>query len=357
MRQELVFSGRPTGRASPLPSKPTQSEQTPRKGQNSPELHRAEARWRELEGAGAPSKKRTFMTMTTMTIQARGLQFTAEASSGRAPAPGAASGGGPPNGELVLLLHGFPQTRHTWRAELAALTDEGYCCCAFDQRGYSEGARPVAIDAYRTEEMVADAIAIASAIGFERFHLVGHDWGGQIAWCLAALQPERVKTLAVISRPHPAAFSHALVSDPAQAARSGHHRRFQSLDAADDLLADDAASLREMYIKWGGVPAADAQEYLSTLGEREALNAAINWYRAASDSAITAAQLPSVTMPTLYVWGTGDSTVGRIAAEGTKAMVDGPYEFVQLPDVGHFVTDEAPGVFTDLLLRHLATHR
>lgn len=283
------------------------------------------------------------MAIATTTIEARGFHFTADL-------------GGPVDGQLVLFLHGFPQTRHTWRAELQAVADTGYRVCAFDQRGYSAGARPEEISAYRPEEMVADTLAIAKTLGHERFHLVGHDWGGQIAWCTAALHAEQIASIAVISRPHPVAFLRALANDPAQAARSGHHQRFQNLDAADGLLANDAARLREMYGKWGGVPAADAEAYLATLGDRAALNAAIHWYRAVRDTTINFSELPAIAMPTLYVWGTADTTVGRMAAEGTAEMVDGPYEFAQIPNVGHFVTDEAPGVFTDLLLEHLRTH-
>ncbi len=283
------------------------------------------------------------MSISTTSIDARGFSFSADL-------------GGPQGGELVLFLHGFPQTRHTWRAELKALADIGYRVCAVDQRGYSPGARPRDISAYRPEEMVDDVIAITQALGYERFHLVGHDWGGQIAWCTAALYTQQILTLAVISRPHPVAFLRALESDPAQASRSGHHQKFQSLKAADDLLANDAADLRQMYGKWGGVPATDAQAYLSTLGHRDALDAAINWYRAVRDTQINFRELPAITVPTLYVWGTADSTVGRMAAEATAEMVTGPFEFVQIPEVGHFVTDEAPGVFTDLLLKHLQDH-
>ena len=154
------------------------------------------------------------MTFKTTTIEARELGFTADL-------------GGPDDGDLVLFLHGFPQTRYTWRAELAALTKEGYRCCAIDQRGYSAGARPGDVDAYRPEEMIADVLAVASVLGADRFHLVGHDWGGQIAWCTAALHPERVASLAIISRPHPAAFLRAFNADPAQSSRSGHHQAFQ----------------------------------------------------------------------------------------------------------------------------------
>ena len=125
-------------------------------------------------------------------------------------------------------------------------------------------------------------------------------------------------------------FISKLTNNITQVASPGHHKKFQSLDAADVLLVNDAASLRQMYIEWGGVPAVDAEVYLATLGNREALNAAINWYRAARDSAINIAELSSITVPTLHTWGTNDSTVGRIAAEGTRDMVDGPFKFVQL---------------------------
>ena len=276
------------------------------------------------------------------TISANGMDFTADLT-------------GSDHGELIIFLHGFPQSRHTWRAELEALAQLGYRCCAYDQRGYSPGARPEGISGYLLEHLISDVLAVADNLGQASFHLVGHDWGGQLAWCTAALYPERVKTLAVISRPHPAAFLSAMTNDPKQAARSGHHRRFQSLDAADELLANKAKALRDMYTKWGGVPAADADAYLEVLGHREALDAAINWYRAVAQTDINLTELAAISMPTLYVWGTADSTVGEMAAEGTANHITGPYTFQRLLDLGHFVTDESPGVFTELLTDHLAS--
>lgn len=278
--------------------------------------------------------------LQTQTISCRDMQFSADLA-------------GPPDGQLVLFLHGFPQTRYTWRAELPAVAALGYRCCAFDQRGYSPGARPDDIASYVMEELIADVLGIADYLGYETFHLVGHDWGGQLAWCTAALHPSRIKSLAVISRPHPGAFLHALANDPQQAERSGHHRRFQAINAADELLADDARTLRKMYVDWGGVPAGDAEAYLATLGNRQALNAAINWYRAVGQTSIDLAQLPGIEAPTMYVWGTADTTVGEMAAQATGAQIPGPYTFHELPEVGHFVTDQVPGVFTKLLAQHL----
>jgi pimeloyl-ACP methyl ester carboxylesterase len=275
----------------------------------------------------------------TVAIAANGFAFTVDVA-------------GPPDGDVVLLLHGFPQTRHAWRAELHALAAAGYRACAPDQRGYSAGARPAGVEAYRVEHLVGDALAIADTLGAQRFHLVGHDWGGQLAWIAAAQSPQRVRTLAVISRPHPAAFARALSEDPEQAKRSQHHRTHQRAEATDDLLAGGCKRLRAALSRQG-VPEADVAAYLEILGERPALDAAVNWYRAAGSSGIAAANVPAVRVPTLYVWGNADATVGRPAAEGTAKFVDARYRFVELPGIGHFVTDQKPDAFPPLLLAHL----
>lgn len=281
------------------------------------------------------------MRMSTIALPVGELELTTDVA-------------GPPEGELVLMLHGFPQTRYTWRRELTALADRGFRAVAPDQRGYSPGARPESIDAYRVENLVGDALGVAEAMNAERFHLVGHDWGGQLAWVLAALHPERVITLSIVSRPHPRAFVAAMKADKAQSARSKHHTAFQRSEVTAELLADGAARLRQMY-RGAGVPSGDADEYLSTLSHHAALDAAINWYRAVGASKIQATQIPAVTVPTLYVWGTDDQTVGRQAAEGTGDWVDAHYRFVELPGVGHFVTDEAPDAFAPLLIDRIAS--
>ncbi len=286
----------------------------------------------------------------TVTIEANGLRFTADVGGGRASVE---------PGELVVFLHGFPHSRHTWRAELVALAAAGYRVVAFDQRGYSPGARPPGIDAYRVENLVADVLAVADVaaaaspgIGDPTFHLVGHDWGGQLGWIIAALHPERLRTLSVISRPHPAAFMQAMAADPAQAERSKHHRSFQRPEATAERLIDNGAPLRELLEGWGATPA-DIEAYMATLGNHDALDAAINWYRAMGRSTPQPADVPPVAVPTLYAWGDEDASVGRIAAEATAEFVVGPYRFAEVPGGSHCITDQSPGVFTELLLEHL----
>jgi pimeloyl-ACP methyl ester carboxylesterase len=263
---------------------------------------------------------------------------------------------GDPGQPLVLLLHGFPQTSHSWRRELRTLAAAGYFAVAPNQRGYSPRARPQGIAAYATALLVEDALAIASSFGAERFHLVGHDWGGQLAWLIAAHQRERLHTLTVLSRPHPAAFATAIREDASQSQRSGHHRKFDDPTSARRLLEDDAKRLRRTFATQG-VPPADADVYLARLSDELALDAALNWYRAArsASSHMLGAGVPSVAVPTLYFWGDADATVGRPAAEGTARHVHGPYRFEIIQGAGHFLTDQAPGRVERTLLEHLAS--
>ncbi|MBM4206171.1 MAG: alpha/beta hydrolase [Gammaproteobacteria bacterium] len=256
---------------------------------------------------------------------------------------------------LVLLLHGFPQTNHTWRHQLPALAAAGFHAVAPNQRGYSAGARPKDLESYRVEHLISDVLAMADALGAQQFHLVGHDWGGQVSWLTAALHPERIKTLSVLSRPHPAAFVRAMKDDAAQGDRSKHHRAFQNQDTVTRLLENDATRLKRTLADQG-VPAADIDAYLSVLGNPDGLTAAVNWYRAsatATDSALTARSVPVVTIPTLYIWGDADATVGRYAANLTAEYVRSVYTFVQIPDVGHFVTDQDVHAVNHALLAHL----
>ena len=198
------------------------------------------------------------------------------------------------------------------------------------------------------------AIVAACGYGERRFHLVGHDWGGSIAWALADRTPQRVASLTVLSRPHPNAFNRALLeTDSDQAQRSRHHRAFLEPGAADIVLADDAKWLRER-LAANGVPAdAIAAASLPCSATRTAMEAALAWYRARG---AIRGPLGMIRVPTLSIWGDADDTVGRVAAKGTVDFVTAPYRFEVLPGVGHFAADQAPGRVSELLLQHVASH-
>jgi len=261
---------------------------------------------------------------------------------------------GEPGAPLVLLLHGFAESMHCWRAQLGALGDMGYRAIAPSQRGYSPGARPDPNDTanYHIDRLMDDAMAITAAAGYgdARFHLVGHDWGGSIGWALADRHHGRVASLTILSRPHPNAFNRALhMVDGDQAQRSRHHKAFLEPDAADIVLADDAKWLRER-LAANGVPAAAIEAHLAVLGNKDAMEAALAWYRARG---AIRGPLGPIRVPTLFIWGDADDTVGRVAAEGTVDFIAAPYRFEVLPGVGHFAADQAPDRVCELLLEHL----
>ena len=264
---------------------------------------------------------------------------------------------GKPGGPLVLLLHGFAESMQCWHAQVEALADAGYRAIAPSQRGYSPGARPDVRDTanYHIDRLMDDAMAIVAASGYgaRRFHLAGHDWGGSIAWSLADRYPERIASLTVLSRPHPNAFNRALqMPDGEQAQRSRHHRWFLEPDAAEIVLADNAKWLRER-LAANGVPEAAIAEHLAVLGNKDAMEGALAWYRARG---AIRGPLAMIKVPTLYIWGDADDTVGRLAAEGTVDFVSAPYRFEVLPGVGHFAADQAPARVSELMLAHVGAH-
>lgn len=261
---------------------------------------------------------------------------------------------GPDTGRLVLLLHGFPQTSRSWAATIDSLAEAGYRAVAFDQRGYSPGARPEAAEAYAIGHLVSDVIAVADDIGGHEFDLVGHDWGGLVAWHVAGQYSSRVRTLTAVSTPHPAAFGRALSGELGgdQAERSWYMEFFQQPEVPEEaLLKDDAAALRGLYT---GVPDDAIDEYVREFTQPGVLTAALNYYRA-----IPLAPRPEmepVTTPTLYVWSTEDVALGPEAAEATAEHVRGPYRFEVLEGVSHWIPEAAPDQLNRLLLEHLSTH-
>jgi pimeloyl-ACP methyl ester carboxylesterase len=258
---------------------------------------------------------------------------------------------GPADGALVLLLHGFPQTAHSWRRVATALARAGYRAVAPHVRGVSPGARPAQREAYACGPLVADVLGIADALGARRFHLVGHDWGAALAWRVAEQHPDRVRSLCVASTPHPRAFRRAL-DDPAtdQAARSAYIAVFRSEGAGEDMwLGRGVPGLREIYAA-AGLSDEEAAPCVAAFSDRSALTAFLNWYRAGDPADPAAA---AVAVPTLYVWSTGDPALGREAAEWTRDYVLGDYRFEVLEGVDHWIPEHAAEQLSALLLEHL----
>jgi pimeloyl-ACP methyl ester carboxylesterase len=275
-------------------------------------------------------------------IDANGMCFTARSS-------------GPRDGRPVLLLHGFPQTSWCWRTQLGALGAAGYRAVAPDQRGYSPGARPPKVGDYSMAHVLSDLLALADAMEMDRFDLVGHDWGAMVAWQAATRCPGRVRSLSVLSTPHPLALQHAqLGADPAQAERATSMDLYREAEVPERLLlgADGGGAGLFALLTEGGLSVADANAYVEALTPPGALTAALNWYRAMSRSDLL--ELTPVEVPTLFVWSTGDGTIGRVAAEATAECVTGPYQFAVLEGVSHWIPETAPRRLNELLLGHLS---
>ena len=262
---------------------------------------------------------------------------------------------GPKDGPLVLMLHGFGVSRFFWNAQVEALAAAGYRAAAPNQRGYAINARPDPGDhaSYHIDLLINDALNLATALGRKRFHLAGHDWGGSLSWHIADQKPERLASLTMLSRPHPRAFLAALaLPDGEQKRRSAHHSRFLDPKAGPDNLADDAKWLRTR-LKANGVPEATIERHLSVIGNPQAMEAALAWYRARG---VTHEPAGPTKVPTLFIWGDADDTVGRAAAEGTEKFIDAPYQFAALPGVGHYAADQVPDKVNALMLEHLRRH-
>jgi pimeloyl-ACP methyl ester carboxylesterase len=282
-------------------------------------------------------------------IEAAGLTFTSRAC-------------GPHDGRRVLLLHGFPQTSWAWRDELWALGGAGYRAVAPDLRGYCPGARTPDLADYATERLVDDVVALADSMQMDTFDLAGHDWGGLLAWLVASRHAGRVRSLSVVSTPHPLALQQAMggggddgAGDLDQVARAEATAAFRDPHTPERLLLgeDRSGSGLATLLAETGLDEADAGVYVQALTEPGAMTAALNWYRAMDRSALFG--LKPVIVPTLYVWSTGDRAIGRAAAEATGACVVGRYTFEVLEGVSHWIPETAPERLSELLLRHLAS--
>jgi pimeloyl-ACP methyl ester carboxylesterase len=277
-------------------------------------------------------------TVSHATVEAGGLAFDCLVS-------------GPREGTPVLLLHGFPQAPDCWRELMGELGAAGFRCLAPAQRGYSPGARPVEVSAYHPDRLVGDALAIAGAeFGGAPFHLVGHDLGGMVAWLLAARHGEALRTVSILSTPHPTAFLRSLTSS-LQGLRSLYMPVFRMPALPERLfMAGSGAGLRA-FLRAGGLDAEWAARYATALAQPGAMTAALNWYRAFP---LRAEPLPPVRVPTLYVWGARDVALGRAAAEASAQYVSAPYTFHVAEGAGHWLPETRSQLLGELLPAHLA---
>ena len=260
-------------------------------------------------------------------------------------------------GEPVLLLHGFPETSRMWEPLMEKLAEEGFHCLAPDQRGYSPGARPADVSEYNYANLAADAAGFMDAMGWERAHLIGHDWGALAGWATVGTTPDRIQSWTSLSIPHIRSFGTAIRENDEQKEKSGYVNFFRQEGTAETALsANDYAGIRGLSAETHTQDEID--EYIGVRSQEGALTGALNWYRGSEGirpDQDDGSDWGPVATPTLFIWGNQDMAIGRVAAEGTKQYMTGPYKFIDL-DAGHWIIQEAFDKVIGPITAHLKTN-
>jgi len=258
-------------------------------------------------------------------------------------------------GEPVILLHGLPETSDQWSELIIELVAAGYRCLAPDQRGYSPGARPEAVDEYSLDRLASDVVALADACGLERFHLVGHDWGAAVGWSVLREHAERVASWAALSVPHMASYG-AAFDLPEHRPNVAY---IQSMLVPGKVEAELSRNgFEHLYQAWASFAPHKVPDYESVFTRPGALTATLNWYRAnfTDHSQRERAFAPFlVSAPSLTLWGNRDPFIGRPATLREREFMRGPYRFVEL-DAGHWLMHEAAAVCCREILAHIQAH-
>lgn len=260
---------------------------------------------------------------------------------------------GPPNGEPVLLLHGFPEFWRGWIKQITPLADAGWRVIVPDQRGYNLSEAPKSMRAYSMGHLVGDVIGLLDHLGIKQSPLVGHDWGAAVAWGTALRRPERVKKLAILNVPHPAVMARFLSRSPRQMLKSWYIAFFQIPGLADWLLArrDFAGALA--MLKASGKPTTfspqDLEEYRRAYQNSGGLTGMINWYRALARYRPSLPTETRLRMPVLILWGEKDIALSKAMAQASLELCD-QGKLVCFPEATHWVQhDEAEAVNRHLL--------
>ena len=267
----------------------------------------------------------------------------------------------------VILLHGFPESHRTWR-EVAPRLEDSFRLIMPDQRGFAGSDRPQDVEAYKTDTLINDIFALADTLGLESFALVGHDWGGAIAWPAALRGDPRLKKLAIVNAPHPVIFQKSVIEDADQRAASQYITAFRTPGFETAIEAMGYRTFFEKtfarHVDLSKMPESEKQQYIADWSQPGALTSMLNWYRAGKmvvpppgltvplpDWLLKA--FPKVQVPTLVVWGMKDTALLPIQLEGLDELVE-DLRIARLPEAGHFAPWEAPDEVAEALRDFLA---
>jgi pimeloyl-ACP methyl ester carboxylesterase len=273
---------------------------------------------------------------------------------------------GHPTNPAIILLHGFPESHRTWRHQIADLAEDHFVL-APDQRGFAKSSKPQGVENYTPDKPVADMIALADRFDLERFTLVGHDWGGAIAWMAALNHPNRVARLIIINAPHPFVFQRSMFDDMAQREASQYIRAFRNTDLEKHIDSIGLSAFFDgSFMRHTDFEKVKDEKpiYLEQWGQPGAMTAMLNWYRASTllvpamdetpeRPAFLDGPFPPLKVPTLVIWGLGDKALLPVQLEGLEALVP-DLTLRKLEGVGHFAPWEAPEKVTGAMREWLA---
>ena len=260
------------------------------------------------------------------------------------------------DGPAVILLHGFPESSIMWNALLKKASEEGFRVLAFDQRGYSPGARPSDTDEYHISKLTDDVLAIAEKVGFDTFHVVGHDWGAIIAWNLAMTHENSIQSLTSMSIPHAGVFFDAILNHPEQQVRSSYIEQLQYPVLPEyKLISKDQEFFKQLM---QSLPEDHFNEYVALQAELGATTASLNWYRALDLEEVVTNKtyLKKVTPPTLFIWGKEDGVVAPAIIPDQMTWITGPYKEVSL-QTGHTLIQSKEDSVVNEIVAHFKTFK
>lgn len=273
---------------------------------------------------------------------------------------------GPEDGPPVVLLHGFPESHRTWRG-IVPLLEDRFRLIMPDQRGFAGSDAPQEVAEYKTDKVVADLFALADRLGLDDFTLVGHDWGGAVAWAAALRNDPRLKRLVIVNAPHPVLFQKSLIEDADQRAASQYITAFRTpgFEQAVEAMGWDTFFDKSFsgHVDLALISPQERAQYLAEWTQPGVFTAMLNWYRAAAvvvpppsmtvplpDFLLKA--FPKVKVPTLVVWGMMDKALLPLQLEGLDTLVD-DLTLVRVPDAGHFLPWEKPAAVAEPLCSFL----
>lgn len=262
---------------------------------------------------------------------------------------------GPKDGKLVILLHGFPEFWYGWHRQMKDLAGRGFRVWAPDQRGYNLSDKPEEVKDYKINLLVKDIVGLIRQSGREKVYLVGHDWGGIVAWKAAGDYPELIEKLVILNAPHQSAMSSHVMKHPSQLLKSSYILFFQLREIPEELISHSdweyAAQALKSTSREGTFSQEDLEQYQKAWSQPNAMESMINWYRANVTSLMDLDGASRVVVPTYIIWGMKDQFLGKeLAAKSLEYCADGRGRL--LGEATHWVQHEAPEQVSQLIAAH-----